>query len=125
MFNPNKLRTFIASAVIAAGTRVKLSGDNTVAPAGATDICIGTAILDNGKDSYASGAPVGVQLYNEAHRVVAADAFAVGATLRGAAAGKVTDGGADPVLFIALEAATADGDLVEAMPIQGTIRAAA
>ena len=125
MFNPNKVRTFLASGVIAAGLRVKYVGGNQVAPAGAADICIGTAILDCGKDSYADGEVVGVQLFNEAHRVVAAGAFADGATLKTQAAGKVDDAGVATPIFIALEAAAADGDLVEALPIQGTSRVAA
>ncbi len=47
--------------------------------------------------------------------VVAADAFAVNATLYGAADGKVSDTSSGTAQFVALEAATADGDVVEAV----------
>lgn len=113
--------SFIASGAIPAGARVKfVAGDPTkVQVAGVNEAEIGTAILHCGKDSYADGTAVGVKLLAEAggRHVIAAGVIALGASLLRAANGKVDDGGAGTEIgLVAVEAATADGDIIEAIP---------
>ncbi len=119
----------VATAAISAGARVKLkSGSATeVETAGIADVEIGTAILYSGKSSYAVGEAVGVKLLNApgTRSVIALSSWAAGATLKRAASGKVDDAGLGTVFAIALEAATADGDVVEALAIPGVTVAAA
>lgn len=106
--------TLVASAALTRGDRVKLdAAAKTVSPAGATEGSIGTV-----EQSYASGALATVTLHSndKVLKVRAATAFAVGATLYGAAAGEVDDAvNAGPDRFKALEAATAADDLVIAL----------
>jgi hypothetical protein len=113
------IKTFIADEVIPAGARVKLVSGNTarVQLAGETDGEIGTAILHSGKSSYAANTEVGVALLNHpgTRTCRAASAFAAGATVKRAAGGNVDDTGTGANFGIALEAATAAGDLVEVL----------
>ena len=69
--------------------------------------------------TFASGAEVAVRLRSAqgTHKGVAADSFSAGAVVYAAAAGKLTDLASGAIrVGIALEAAGADGDIVEWMP---------
>lgn len=106
---------FTASEAIPRYARVKTTGAGTVGVAGLTDKDLGTAQ----NDAFAAGDPVTVKLRSAAgtHKVIASEALAAGATLYTEASGKVQDT-AQATAFIwgqALEAATADGDVIEAV----------
>lgn len=94
--------------------RVKLSS-GTVVTALSDEYAIGFA-----EETVAVGLPVTVKLINVAgtFKAIANEAVAVGATLYGGLAGKVqdTDPGSGTARFIALEASTADGDIIEILP---------
>jgi hypothetical protein len=121
-------KTFLATEVLAAHRRVKLTsatGDH-VEYADKADsssylgITVGPAL--------AIEDPVGVELkgVTKTHKATAADSFAVGAVLYAADSGKVSDSSSGNAIGTALEAAGADGDIVEvildggAAAIQGT-----
>lgn len=121
-------KAFLATEILAAFRRVKLSagtGDHveyadqsdsssylgvTIGPAPAIEDQVGIALK-------------GVM---KTFKVTAADSFAVGAVLYAADDGKVSDSASGNAIGTALEAATADGDIVEAIldggaaAIQGT-----
>lgn len=112
-YNSNS-RTFTASADIGIGIRVKLNATaNQVAIAGATEDYIGVTELP-----VLSGRAVSVRLKNSGGTAnfIAGGAFAYGASVYGIAAGKVDDISAGNVLVgTALEAASADGQVVEVL----------
>ena len=106
--------TFTANGALAAKVRVKITAGSTTDPpqvdvAGAGEEHIGITEF-----AAASGALVTVRSRKSPgiHEVTAAGAFAVGAALYGAAAGKVDDVLAGSIIGYAVEAATADGDIV-------------
>jgi hypothetical protein len=108
-------KTFIADEAIAINLRVKLDSDGKVTVAGLADKEIGTAVTP----AFAAGDDVTVRLRTAAgtHKMIAVEALAVGATLYTEAAGKVQDT-AQATAFqigIALEAAAADGDVIEVL----------
>lgn len=115
MANYTTDRTFTGSGTLTPGMRVKYTGSNTVAAAGVGEVEIGT--VNDLKSSYATGTAVGVRLRLPATLVKAGGAFADGAVLRRLASGKVDDTGEGAPAFIALAAATADGDEVEALQL--------
>jgi len=115
-------KTFSVASAIPLYTRVKLSSSSgtQVEAAGDNEVGIGVVCgIEQGKGTSASGDVVTVHLHNLGGtvKVIASEAFAAGATLFGAADGEVTDtdGGSDTQIYTALEAATADGDIVEAL----------
>ncbi len=100
--------------------RVVWSGA-VVSLAAATGIEVGTTentIVAGGDDS--TLVPVIPNGLGTARKYVAAGAFAKGANIYGAANGKVDDAVNARLIGIALEAATADGDIVEIMPVVAT-----
>ena len=106
--------TFTANGALGARVRVKLTSASTTDPpqveiAGAGEQHIGYTTV-----AVASGGLVSVdgRMGSFVKEAVAAEAFAVGATLYGAAAGKVKDTSAGSAIGIAVEEATADGDIV-------------
>lgn len=109
-------RTFTAGAALAIHRRVKLTSGE-LAYAGAGDVAIGT--LE--KPSFADGDEVAVRLRSApgTRKMVAAGAIAEGAHVYGAADGKVDDVGG-VLEGIALDAAGADGDVIEVMPLTYT-----
>lgn len=108
-------KSFIADEAIAVNLRVKLDSDGRVTVAGLTDKEIGTAVTP----AFAAGDSVTVRLRSGAgtHKMVAVEALAIGATLYTEAAGKVQDTAQATAFQIgtALEAATADGDVIEVL----------
>lgn len=108
------IRAFTAGAAIAKYARVTLSSGNVVA-AGITDKDIGTAL----NQAFAAGdvVPVLLRTAPGTCRVIAGEALAAGALLYTEANGKVQDT-AEATAFQfghALEAAGADGDVIEAI----------
>lgn len=107
--------TFVASGALGANVRVKIKSGTTTTPcqveaAGAGEQHIGTTMY-----AVADGENVGVRLRTSPgiHEGVAADSFSKGAVLYGAAAGKISDSSSGTAIGIAIEAATADGDIVQ------------
>jgi len=115
-FVETRTKTFTAGAAIAKHLRVVFSsGKLAVAPIGASGDDIGTM----GQASLADGDVVPVVLRNAQGTVlaVAASAFAQGAALYGAAGGKVDDAASGAILGYAMEAAGADGDVIEVLRV--------
>lgn len=108
-------KTFVADEAIAVHLRVKLDSDGRVTVAGLTDKELGTAVTP----AFAAGDPVTVRLRTASgtHKMVAIEALVVGAELFTEAAGKVQDTAASTSfrVGIALEAAGADGDVIEVL----------
>lgn len=109
-------RNFIAGEDLEAYRRVKIESGTTTSPpevvyADAGEACIGTTLAP-AKD----GETVTLKLLNDSgtRLVEAADSFAVGAVLYGANDGKVSDSASGSAQFVALEAAGANNDVVEA-----------
>jgi hypothetical protein len=113
--NESGIKTFTAGGALAAYRRVKLSaGSGTqVVYADAGEDHIGVT-----KDSAASGGVVAVALKSKPGtvKVTAADSFAAGAELYGAADGKVSDTVAGAKLGRAGAAASGDASVVELIP---------
>jgi len=117
--NESGYKTFTATAVaLAKNVRVLLDSSGTISVAGVSDEWIGTTV----EDIAASGTGT-VRLRNApgTHFFTASAAVTRGAKLYAAASGKVDDGstvlgGGAPIGFEALEAATADGDIIECAP---------
>jgi hypothetical protein len=109
------VKTFIADEAIAVHLRVKLDADGRITVAGLTDKEIGTAITP----AFAAGEPVSVKLRSGAgtHKMVAIEPLAAGATLYTETGGKVQDTAQATSFQIgtALEAATADNDVIEVL----------
>lgn len=111
-------RTFTAGAAIEPNRRVKLSGGK-LAYAGAADtVCIGTAA---GR-AFVDGDEIAVRLLNAegTHPATASEAITAGATAYAAANGKVASTGT-VVAGVVLQAATADGDVIELLPAPAPI----
>lgn len=104
------VKTFTAGAALGVNIRVKLSSGKVVA-AGAGEASIGTT---EGV-SYADGDKIAVRLWTAegTRKVVAGAAITAGATIYGAASGKVSSTSSGTALGIAGEAAGADGDTIE------------
>lgn len=107
-------RTFLAGGALSQYRRVTLSA-GVLAYADASTKGIGT--LEN--PVFAANAAVAVRLVNAqgTKKMVAAGAFSLGALVYAAANGKVDDIGF-VLEGMALEAAGADGDVVEVLPLQ-------
>lgn len=111
-FKPGQAVTFATSADVTGGTLVAVSGDRTVATAGADALAIGTAGFDA-----VSGDDVTVFLRGSGvHSLTASGAIAAGAQVISAAGGEVaTIGeGANPI-GIALTAAEAADDVIDVL----------
>jgi predicted RecA/RadA family phage recombinase len=114
-FVDGQTKAFRASAAIAQHARVVLASGGTVSTAGLAEKEIGTAMTP----AFAAGDLVTVRLRTAAgtHKMIAIEAFSAGATLYTEASGKVQDTAATTAFQVgtALEAATADGDIVEVL----------
>jgi hypothetical protein len=106
------VRCFVAGGAIGQHLRVKFGG-STISVCGAADPGVGTTE----DPAFASGDQVGVRLRTAVgtRPMVAAGAIAAGAYVYGAAAGKVNDVVGGVFVGVALEAATADGDIIEVL----------
>lgn len=114
-------KTFVADAAIAQYARVVFESDGRVVTAGLTEVGIGIAQ----NPAFAAGEPIAVKLWNSGgtFKMRASEALAVAATLYTESDGEVQDTAqATAVPFAqALEAATADGDIIECalLPYRG------
>jgi len=112
------VKTFTAGEALAQYRRVKLSSNGTtVAYAGADEPAIGIT-----QAAAASGAMVAVRLLNDrgTFKMTAGGAITALLPVYGLASGKIDDavsGSPGVAVGIALEAATADGDVIEVLPI--------
>lgn len=109
------LKTFLAAEALEAFRRVKLSsgsGDD-VEYADAGEAAIGVT-----QEKVSSGDPVVVRLLTpgKTFKMVASEALDEGATVYAADDGKVSDTSTGTACGTALEAATADGDVIEVLP---------
>lgn len=113
------LRTYTANGALGANVRVKLTNASTTAPPQVEVAGLGEQHIGITETAAASGAAVAVRLrtYPGTQEMTAADSFAVGAVLYGAASGKVSDSSSGSAIGTAMEAATADGDVVEVVPL--------
>lgn len=114
-FVDGQTKTFIADEAIAINLRVKLDSDGKVTIAGLADKELGTAVTP----AFAAGDPVAVRLRTAAgtHKMIAVEALTVGSVVYTETAGKVQDT-AQATAFqvgVALEAAAADGDVIEVL----------
>lgn len=105
-------KTFNAGGNIGAHELVKMSGSDVVQNT-AEGIIVGAAeyaVLQN--------APVAVRLWNAGGTIhcIAAGAITAGLAVYAAAAGKVTTTAGTLIKGYAMEAATADGDIIEVLP---------
>lgn len=118
--NESGYKTFTATAVaIAKNIRVMLDSSGTISAAGVADDWIGTTV----EDIAASGSGT-VRLRNApgSHFFTAGAAVTRGAKLYTLAAGKVDDATTTGFTgFEAAEAATADGDIIEAVPSKAAL----
>jgi hypothetical protein len=108
-------KTFIADAAIAQFARVVFESDGRVVTAGLTEVGCGIAQTA----AFAAGDAIDVKLWNSqgTFKMRASEALAVAATLYTESDGEVQDTAqATAVPFAqALEAATADGDIIECL----------
>ena len=109
--HPNGKATFVAGAAIAKGEFVKISSGKVVKASAATDVCVGVA-LDS---AAADGDLIPVQLLTsgDAVTVKAGGAVAQGGTVT--CLGTTVSTAGTLQYGIALEAASASGQLIEAM----------
>lgn len=112
-FDSGKPFTATASAAVTGGRVLIVSGAGTVAHAGA-DAVAATLVGVAGFDA-ATGERVTVYpLKGAVHKLTAGAAIAAGAAIGTLAAGKVDDAGTNR-FAVALTAAAADGDIIEAV----------
>ena len=113
-YNDSGVTTFEADEAIPQFARVKLDSDGKITVAGLADKEIGTAL----REAFAAGEKISVKLRSApgTHKMIAADALSVGDPVFSQASGKVGDTEATAFLIgTALEATTADGDIVEVL----------
>lgn len=114
-FVDGNYKTFEADAAIALYQRVKLDSDGKVTVAGLADLDIGTAV----KPAFAAGDLVTVKLRTASgtHKMIVSEAVAAGALLYTESDGEVQDTAQATAYPIgtALEAATADQDVIEVL----------
>jgi hypothetical protein len=107
----NNIKTFTAGAALEAYRRVKLSSGNVVyAGAGESFIGVTQRAAANGEM-----VPVALRSAARSYKCTAAGAVTAGAVIYGAANGKVDDAASGTAQGTALEAATADGDIIECL----------
>ena len=115
----SKFPTYTAAEALLPKRRVRLKAGTTTSPpqvvyADAAEVHVGIT----GNESTASGDPVSVQPINATgtYEGTANEAFAVNATLYGGDNGTFQDTSSGSALALAVEAATASGDVVQIMP---------
>jgi len=109
-------KTFLTGEALEAYRRVKVKSGTTTSPPEVVYADAGEAYIGVTLYPAASGYEIAVQGFAKDGTIFveAADSFAVGADLYGAADGKVSDTANGTAYLKALEAATAGGDVVEA-----------
>lgn len=112
------IRSFTAYGAITAHARVKIKSGTTSTPPQVELAGLGEQHIGHAEFAVGSGEIVSVRLrtYPGTIEAIAADSFSKGATLYGAASGKVSDTSSGSAIGIAAEAATNDGDIVEIIP---------
>ena len=108
-------KSFVCGGAIAPFLRVKTPA--ALAVAGATDVELGT--IEQAAFAIYDVRSVRLRTAQGTCKMVAAGTFAIGATLYGAAGGKVDDVDNGNRIGIALEAATAANDVVEVLRLPG------
>jgi len=108
-------KTFTSGEALAAKRRVKIQSGTTTNPPEVVYADAGEQHIGVTEYAVATATLVSVRLRTSGgtQEATAAGAFSVGATLYGAADGKIDDASSGTAIGIALEAATADGDQVE------------
>jgi predicted RecA/RadA family phage recombinase len=113
-YDDSGVKTFLAAGAISKGARVKISAAETIDNAGLAEKEIGTAL----QAAFAAGDRVAVKLRTAAgtHKMIAAAAIAVGATVFTAASGKVSVSASTAFqVGSAVEAAGANNDVIEVL----------
>ncbi len=115
-YNEGPTKTFTSGEALAAFRRVKLDGSGNVVYADSGEDWLGVT-----EEAVAISTSVSVRLRTAAGtmKVTAAGAFSINALLYGADDGKVDDAVAGSPVMRAFEAATADGDILEAIKVEG------
>lgn len=108
------LKAFVATEAITRYMAVKLATGTTVSICGSNEANIGFA-----DETVASGETLTVKLKNAGgtFKAIANGTFSAAATLYNMADGEVDDIAGGTARYVALEAATAAGDIVEILPI--------
>lgn len=108
-------KSFLAGEAIVEGERVKVESGTVTNPAEVISAGAGEQHIGIALHAAADGAYVSVRMRNAngTFEGIANEAFDVGDTLYGAAAGYIADTSSGSAIGIALEAATAQGDKVE------------
>jgi len=109
-------RAFTAGEDLLANRRVKIETGTTTSPPEVVYADAGEAYIGLTASNVSDGDVVTVQV--RTFLAVAAGTFAINATLYGAADGKVSDTSSGTAQFLAMEAATAAGDIVEVVCLQ-------
>lgn len=105
-------KTFTAGGTVPRAAAVKLSSGNVVVCTASDDDCIGTSL-----DAVVSGDRVSVQLRQPSVKMIASAAIALGAMVALTTGGKVVTQATTVRRWgTALEAAGADGDIIEVLP---------
>ncbi len=112
--------TFYADVALTLGQRVKIKSGSTTSPievelAAAGEAHIGTVLKPAALDKLVAIKPRNAP---GTHEMVANGAISAGAVFYGAAAGKISATVAGAPLGIAVEASTADGDIIEVLPFE-------
>lgn len=112
-FTEGPTRTFQASAALAKYRRVRLSSGKLAYAGAANTDALGALV----QATHAADEDVAVRLLNAqgTHPCVASEAISAGATVYAAANGKVAASGT-VIVGVALDAATADNDIIEVLP---------
>ncbi|MBL4700446.1 MAG: DUF2190 family protein [Phycisphaeraceae bacterium] len=115
-YNDSGLKTFTAGAAIAQHSLVKLAA-GVLTVAGVGDRPIGTLEEASG----AADQPRTVRLFNcpGTRKMIASGAITLHAVVYLDAAGKITATVGGDIVGMALGAATADGDIIEVLPLEG------
>jgi hypothetical protein len=113
-YNDSGTRTFTTAGAITRFSRVVLGSGGTITAADATSGDVGVAYA-----AAASGDEVTVILKSKSgtSKHIASAAIAAGVTLQAAAAGKIVTHSSGTLIGIAMEAAAADGDIIEVLRI--------
>lgn len=120
-------RTFLCGEDLVAYRRVKIKGGTVTTPPEVEYADAGEAFIGITLENKKEGQEISVATLTKegTFLVTAAEPFALNATLYGAADGKVQDTSSGTAFFKALQAATADGDVVEVILYPGVSTTAA